>query len=127
MRTVLLVEDQRQVREVLERMLARTGCRVLTAVDGQDALRVQEEFPGAIDVLLTDVVLPGMSGPELAQEMNKVRIGIRTLFMSGYPNDVILKHVGEAAPSAILTKPFEWKHLADTLRRLFTDPEPVHG
>ena len=127
MRTVLLVEDQRQVREVIKRMLDRSGCHVLTAVDGRDALRVQAEFPDQIEILLTDVVLPGMSGPELAEQMSQVRIGIRTIFMSGYPNDVVLKHVGSEATWSILVKPFEWKHLADTLRNLFADPEAARG
>lgn len=127
MRTVLLVEDQRQVREVVERMLERSGCHVLTAVDGPDALRVQAGFSGNIDILLTDVVLPGITGPDLAEEMNKVRIGIRTLFMTGYSDDVVLKHGGRVAPAVVLTKPFDWRHLADTLRDLFVDPKPIHG
>lgn len=127
MRTVLLVEDQRQVREVLERMLERSGHRVITAVDGPDAMRVQAAFNGNIDVLLTDVILPGMSGPELACELSKVRIGIRTLFMTGYPDEFVLQYLDSMAPSALLTKPFEWKELAETLHRLLAGPEAAHG
>ena len=127
MRTVLLVEDQAQVREVVRRMLERTGFAVITAEDAQQALRIQAEYPGRIEILLTDVVLPGMSGAQLAEEMNVRRIGIRTLFMSGYPDEVLMKHLSGISASSILMKPFEWKQLAHSLRNLFADLELSHG
>jgi PAS domain S-box-containing protein len=87
--TILLVEDQAAALDVLSEMLRDLGYRVLTASQGREALEVAARSPGAIDLLLTDVVMPEMSGRELADRLQEVRPGMAVLYMSGYPVDQI--------------------------------------
>jgi PAS domain S-box-containing protein len=102
--TILVVEDEDAVRRLTCRILSRHGYRVLEAANGQRALATWNEHGGNIDLLLTDVVMPGMSGKELAE-----RIGIEPVFMSGYTDDVVLRHGVEGL--RLVQKPFD----ADTL------------
>jgi len=89
---------------------------VLAAADGTAALRIVERHGGAIHMLLTDVVMPGMSGRELAAQLAARRAGIRVLYMSGYPGDAVV-HRGALAPgSAFLQKPFTPDGLARKVR-----------
>jgi PAS domain S-box-containing protein len=102
--TVLLVEDEAQVRRLVEAVLVRAGYRVLTAADGAEALRVAEAHAGEIAVLLTDVVMPGMSGRELATELARKRPAMRVVYMSGYTDDpIVQQRVAEGA--VFLQKP----------------------
>ena len=89
--TILLVEDEPQVRAVVQRALERGGYGVLVAQDANDALRLSEAV-SSIDLLLTDVVMPQMNGRELAERVRAKRPGIRVLFTSGYTDDAILRH-----------------------------------
>ena len=89
--TILLVEDEPQVRAVVQRALERGGYGVLVAQDANDALRLSAAV-ASIDLLLTDVVMPQMNGRELAERVRAVRPGIRVLFTSGYTDDAILRH-----------------------------------
>ncbi len=125
MKTVLLVEDQDQVRQVVQRMLERSGYQVIAAESADAALEAERRHAGRIEVLLADIVLPGMSGPELAKRINARRIGIRTLYMSGYPDEVVIRHLTQ--PRSFLLKPFDWKELASRLRELFSDVEVARG
>jgi PAS domain S-box-containing protein len=110
--TVLLVEDYRRVRELARKVLTRQGYRVLTAPSGDDALVVAREFSGTIDVLVTDIVMPGISGTELARQLQETRPGIATVFMSGYPGETLdsIRHDGHGA--GFLQKPFTPSALA---------------
>jgi CheY-like chemotaxis protein len=90
--TVLLVEDEDIVRSLVSEMLTSAGYRVLAAPDGASALATAGEFRGQIDVLMSDVVMPGMSGQELAGHLVRVRPGVRVLFTSGYTEDAISGH-----------------------------------
>ena len=89
--TILLVEDEPQVRAVVQRALERAGYGVLVAQDANDALRLSAAV-SSIDLLLTDVVMPQMNGRELAERVRATRPGIRVLFTSGYTDDAILRH-----------------------------------
>jgi len=90
--TVLVVEDQDEVRSFVVDVLARRGYRVLNAADGMAALTIAEQCTGKIDVLLTDVVLPGMNGRELANRFRDLRPSTKIIYTSGYPQDLIADH-----------------------------------
>ncbi|MBX7080553.1 MAG: response regulator [Nannocystaceae bacterium] len=113
--TVLVVEDDAQVREIVVRVLSGLGYRVLAAPDGDVALQLREQH-GAIDLLLTDVVMPRISGRELATRLQWVQPGLKVLFMSGYSEDAIVHH-GVLEPGIeLLPKPFTPKALAQRVR-----------
>src|SRR5207247_5844344 len=95
--TVLLVEDDEGVRELAELLLSEGGYVVLSASDGNEALLVAERHPGSIDVLLTDVVMPGLGGVALAEAIEHLRPGIAVVYMSGYRGDALLAVTGSAA------------------------------
>lgn len=125
--TVLLVEDEASVRALVRVVLARGGYRVLEAADGEAALALAREHPGAIELLLTDVVMPRMNGRELARAMLRVRPEIRVLFMSGYAEGVATgPEVADGAPaSAFIQKPFVAEALSRTIREVLD--APAHG
>jgi PAS domain S-box-containing protein len=102
--TILLVEDEKQVRAVVERILLRDGYRVLVASGPSEALGICQQHEGTIGLLLTDVMMPQMSGRELADKILLARPDIRLLFMSGYTSDIVLSPVGATA-AAFLQKP----------------------
>ena len=87
--TVLIVEDEEGIRKVSERILSRSGYSVLSASNGEEALKLADDYPGQIDLLLTDVVMPHMLGNEVAQRIRAVRSNIRVVYMSGYPETVL--------------------------------------
>jgi PAS domain S-box-containing protein len=111
--TILLVEDEAGVRALARRILHRQGYCVLEARDGQDAIDVAATFDGRIDLVLTDVVMPGMSGPDLATELIARQPGLRVIYMSGYTEDTIVYHGVLNTGIAFLHKPFT----ADALGR----------
>jgi CheY-like chemotaxis protein len=104
--TVLVVEDEESVRKLVRLTLVTQGFRVLEATGERDALRIQERYRGPINLLLTDVVLPGKSGREIAKAMALLRPGIRIMFMSGYAEDPLLKESLEKNGAVFLGKPF---------------------
>ena len=104
--TVLVVEDDAAVLSLTCRALEAEGYTILCASDPSDALRIVERHGGEIHLLLTDVVMPGMSGRELAQQMAARRAGIRILYMSGYPGDAAVQKGALTRGSAFLQKPF---------------------
>jgi two-component system cell cycle sensor histidine kinase/response regulator CckA len=106
LRTVLVVEDEPALRELAAAIFEETGYHVLQASDGQEAVRVAEAHPGRIDLLLTDVVMPLVSGPELARQLRHARPGTPVLYMSGY-TDSRLVNRGLDSRSQIIHKPFD--------------------
>jgi CheY-like chemotaxis protein len=104
--TVLLVEDDERVRLFVTNVLKRNGYRVLEAHHAQGALEIAGRHVGAIDLLLTDVVMPGLNGRELAERLCAVQPGIRVLFMSGYSSDAILERGIRASEVQFIQKPF---------------------
>jgi len=107
--TILVVEDEDAVRRLTCRILTREGYRVLEAQDGPRAIDTWDEHAGEIDLLLTDVVMPGMSGKELAE-----RLGIEPVFMSGYTDDVISRHGMDGL--RLVQKPFDAPTLLGAVR-----------
>jgi PAS domain S-box-containing protein len=103
--TVLVVEDYGRLRELAKKILKRRGYHVLTADSGRAALEIARTCDGTIDVLLTDVVMPGMSGPELARHVHTLRPEAAVVFMSGYAGDVLDRH-GVNPGEVFLEKPF---------------------
>jgi CheY-like chemotaxis protein len=104
--TILLVEDEAGVRNLAKQVLERRGYTVLTAPDGDEARRVCREHPGPIHLLLTDVIMPGLSGPQSAEELRRERPDMKVLFMSGY-TDRAMEHQKAFEPGVpFLQKPF---------------------
>jgi PAS domain S-box-containing protein len=104
--TILLVEDEELVRRTAVRMLESLGYHVLAAAAPADALALAREPSRRIDLLLTDVVMPGMKGPELARQLATLRPGLRVLFMSGYTANAALTRGGADGADGFLQKPF---------------------
>ena len=115
--TVLVAEDEEAVRGIVVRTLARAGYRVLAAESGEEALRLEEVHAGPIHLLLTDVVMPGMRGPELAEAVRKRRPHARVLLMSGYTEESPVPTNGSCGPS-FLSKPFTPDQLLRRIRDL---------
>jgi nitrogen-specific signal transduction histidine kinase len=116
--TILLVEDQENVRRLTASLLESFGYCVLKAANGQEALALSASYAGPIHLLLTDVVMPGLSGTELAGQVAKLWPGIRVLFMSGYTDSVIAQHGILGEGKAFLQKPFTPPALAASVREV---------
>ena len=116
--TILLVEDDDSVRRVTATMLRTMGYRVVEASSGMDAVRCCREHQGPIHLLLTDVVMPMMNGREVAERVQAVLPGVRTLFMSGYMDDSILKHGVLDENVAFLGKPLSHESLGKKVREV---------
>ncbi len=104
--TVLVVEDQQSVRGFVRNLLKLNGYRVLEAADGTEALRICRQHPGEIQLLVTDLVMPGMSGRELAERLRSEQAEVKVLYMSGYTDDSVVHAGGAQAGMAFLQKPF---------------------
>jgi two-component system cell cycle sensor histidine kinase/response regulator CckA len=116
--TILLVEDDEAVRGVIHEVLQSYGYQVLVAAHGDAALSVCERFPKTIDLLLTDVVMPRMSGRELANRLAALRPEMKVLFMSGYTDDAIVHHGVLDADTPFIQKPFAPDVLARKVRNV---------
>jgi len=115
--TVLLVDDERDLREVTARFIAKAGYRVLTAGNGDEALEVAERHPETIDCLVTDVMMPGMDGRQLAHRFLSDRPGAKVVFISGYAEALIDDEGRSLEPGrTILAKPFSSAELTATLK-----------
>jgi CheY-like chemotaxis protein len=123
--TVLLLEDEPALRELVREWLTGIGYVVLEAKGGAEALEISRSYSGSIDLLLTDVVMPGMSGRQLAERLTPSRPGMRVLYVSGYTTDAIVHH-GVLQPGvAFLQKPFTRAALAQKLRETLDPPRPA--
>lgn len=87
--TILVVEDDDSVRKVVGRIVSNGGFHLLSAGSGEEALNIEKEFRGTIELLISDVMMPDMSGPEVAQKMKLLRPGMRVMLMSGYPDGAL--------------------------------------
>jgi two-component system cell cycle sensor histidine kinase/response regulator CckA len=116
--TVLLCEDDESVRRLIDHVLTAHGYRLLVAARPSEALRLATAHLDSIDALVSDVVMPDMSGPELAERLQAMRPGLRTLFVSGYTAEALRTRGGLPEWSAFVEKPFEAATLLRTLRSL---------
>jgi two-component system cell cycle sensor histidine kinase/response regulator CckA len=116
--TLLLVEDEPGVRELVRDILLAQGYRVLAAQDGVEALQVARQHQGPIHLLLTDVVMPRMSGRALADQLRSSYPGMRVLYTSGYTDNAIVHHGVLDEGVHFLSKPFEMEALARKVRKV---------
>ena len=116
--TILVVEDEEAVREFTKILLEELGYRVLAADNGEHALAVSEQYPEKIHLLLTDVVMPGIQGPQLAEKLSTFRPGVPILYVSGYTDPKILADLHLEDRMAFLQKPFTREALQVKIRDL---------
>jgi PAS domain S-box-containing protein len=121
--TVLLVEDEETVRGCARLVLERNGYTVLEAADGPAALLVAQRHPGPVHLLVADVVMPGMSGRQLAECLAGARPGLKVLYLSGYTDDAVVRHGVPEAGAAFLPKPFTPDALAHKVREVLESRE----
>ena len=123
--TVLLVEDDDRVRALVSNMLKKNGYTVLLASAADQALEIAARHRGRIHVLLTDVVMSGLSGRILSERLTAARPETRVLYMSGYSDEAILRHGVKNAPAHFIQKPFAVEALAQKLRETLSEPSTV--
>jgi DNA-binding NarL/FixJ family response regulator len=121
--TVLLVEDEDGVRALSRHVLQACGYTVVEARDGIEAVRIAEELRGQIDLLITDVILPRMSGREAAERLQQMQPGLKVLYCSGYTDDAVVRHGILEAQVNFLQKPFSTASLAVKVREVLDQPE----
>jgi CheY-like chemotaxis protein len=122
--TILLVEDDPSVRTLVRDELRKLGYRVLEAKNGLEACLLATQQTGLVQLLLTDVVMPGMGGRELAQHLSVIKPDLRTLFISGYMDDIGIMAGQEEGTSSFLQKPFTPEVLARAVRNLLDVSTP---
>lgn len=122
--TILVVDDDHALRELASSVLAGHGYRILRAETAERALHLCAERDGAIDLVLTDVIMPGMNGKELAEKLYAVYPKLRFLFMSGYTGSAAILHGPLANRAGFLSKPFSAEALCETVRGLLDSQRP---
>jgi two-component system, cell cycle sensor histidine kinase and response regulator CckA len=120
--TILLAEDEAGIRAMTRVYLEGLGYRVLEAANGNDAIRIAQEFRGDIQLLLTDILMPGMRGDAVLRRVREERPNIRALFISGYADEEMMMSGTE-----ILTKPFEFPELGQRIKAILRSPGEVAG
>ncbi len=120
--TVLVVEDEEGVRELMQAWLESHGYRVLTAGNGVEALRLSETFAGPIDLVVADMVMPAMGGPALVRTLKPLRPGMKVMFMSGYADAIPGDRDLLDEPTMFLQKPFALSALVDKVRESLDQP-----
>lgn len=116
--TILLVEDDEGVRGLALRCLKKQGYQVLTAMDGRDALRVMKSHAGPLDLVLTDVVMPKLGGPELVRQLKTGSPDLKVIYMSGYTDDAVVRHGLIEAEVGFIQKPYTPQELSHKVRQI---------
>jgi CheY-like chemotaxis protein len=114
--TILLAEDEEAVRRLTTTALSMLGYKILQADSGRTAIEMAESYPGTIDLLLTDVVMPELGGRMLADAVRKLRPNVRVLYMSGYMDDAVVRQGIETSKDAFIQKPLTQSTLAKKVR-----------
>jgi nitrogen-specific signal transduction histidine kinase/ActR/RegA family two-component response regulator len=120
--TVLVIEDEPSVRGLVRRILQRSGYTVLEAAGGSQALLIGEQYPGPIDLLIADIVMPKMSGCEVAKRLVLLRPHLKVLFLSGYTDDTVVRHGVRERSVPFLPKPFSPAALVNKVREVLDQP-----
>ena len=120
-KTILVIEDEGAVRRLVTDILSQAGYEVLEASGGQEALALSREFVGEIDLVVSDVVMPTMNGPQVAEELARVRPGIRVMFMSGYTEDSVIPQGPLDARAPFILKPFTPDEFAEKVREALAE------
>jgi two-component system cell cycle sensor histidine kinase/response regulator CckA len=120
--TILLAEDDNYVLRLLVEMLQSLGYQTISATDGEEALRVANEFQGRIDLLLTDVIMPGLNGRELADQLQEKRPEVKVIFMSGYTADAIAHFKIWNERETFLQKPLPPSRMLKVIRQMLDSP-----
>jgi CheY-like chemotaxis protein len=121
MATILVAEDAESIRKMVCAMLAQAGYRCLEAGDGEEAYGLVHGAAGTLDLVLTDVMMPKMGGPELARRISWLRPDLRVLFMSGYSDDPVVRSI-ERSTTLFLAKPFTSGALLEKVRGVLDAP-----
>jgi signal transduction histidine kinase/ActR/RegA family two-component response regulator len=119
--TLLLVEDETPVRQSTREFLTRSGYTVLEAKSGEEALQTSREYCGPIHLMLTDVIMPGMSGAQVAEQLAAERPTLKVLFVSGYAEATVQRHGKIDITTQFLPKPFSLKELARKIRQILAE------
>jgi DNA-binding response OmpR family regulator len=114
--TVLVVDDEEDLRDIIRRMLQRRGFDTLIAGDSQEAIAVLRDHPGHVDILVTDLGLPGVSGGELSRTAKGVRPGMHVIYISGLPRDMAIAEGLIDEDALLVKKPFSSESLLEALR-----------
>ena len=118
--TILIVEDEEPVRLFSTQALTNKGYKMLEAVNGEDALKVISDYKGKIDVIISDVIMPGMNGPEMVEKILAQYPDIKIIFISGYTEDALSKDQLDNHQVNFLAKPFSLKQLASKVKEVIT-------
>ena len=121
--TILVVDDEPTVLDTVQDGLTAHGYQVLKASGGEEALQVVQGHQGVIALALVDVVMPGMSGPEVAQRLHEARPDLKILFMSGFSTEVVVVH-GLTGGDPLLVKPFSLESLARKVHEILDYRSP---
>ena len=119
--TVLVVEDEDMIRDMVQRALTICGYSVLEATSGEEALRVNEQHDGRVHLIISDVMMPQMNGRELAERLEPLQPGVKVLYISGYTNDEVVRQGVLDENMAFLQKPFGLENLARTVREILDE------
>jgi two-component system cell cycle sensor histidine kinase/response regulator CckA len=119
-KTILVLDDETDVRKLVATILTSNGYKVLTADDGEGAIKAFKKSKQPIDLALLDVVSPGMSGPMVADRLAALQPGLRVLYMSGFDNTSVVQRYVVEKGCALLTKPFTEQQLTKKVREVLT-------
>ncbi|MFH1573276.1 MAG: response regulator [Acidobacteriota bacterium] len=122
-----MTEDEKMVRDLVGTILRDQGYTVLLAADGNEALQLSTNHPGGIDLLLTDMVMPGMSGPELAKNLLRMRPAAKVLYMSGYTEYALMDQGVYERVQTFIWKPFTNSGLVQKIREVLDTPQTTPG
>ena len=114
--TALLVEDEPEVRGLVEKILRMYGYTVLSAASPAEAIALSKNRPATIDILVTDVIMPGMNGPTMIDKITPQYPNVKVIFISGYAEDVFVNNYGSERSFNFLSKPFTLKQLASKIK-----------
>jgi CheY-like chemotaxis protein len=121
--TILFVEDEDNLRKLASHVLSKNGYKILEAQSGEKAYEISREYTGKIDLMITDIVMTGMSGYELVELLQKERNSMKIMYISGYLDSTAIKHDLLKNGHAMLQKPFSMDYLASFIREMLDQPE----